>query len=135
MEACELVRLIVNKPVVPAEPKRPGNPRLRTPQSHQNPRLRQTQRTPKRHPHILAPQKAPSRRSKVWVTHNTQQNNHWKMVETLPPRSRSHFQEDRQHRPSARAHYTSHRRLNAAIRPLRLGSQMRLHMQRSLQRL
>jgi transposase len=26
MEACELVRLIVNKTVVPAEPKRPGNP-------------------------------------------------------------------------------------------------------------
>jgi IS5 family transposase len=26
MEACELVRLIVNKVVVPAEPKRPGNP-------------------------------------------------------------------------------------------------------------
>ena len=27
MEACELVRLIVNKAVVPAEPKRRGNPR------------------------------------------------------------------------------------------------------------
>ena len=26
MEACELVRLIVNKTIVPAEPKRPGNP-------------------------------------------------------------------------------------------------------------
>jgi hypothetical protein len=26
MEACELVRLIVNKTIVPAEPKRRGNP-------------------------------------------------------------------------------------------------------------
>ena len=26
MEACELVRLIVYKTIVPAEPKRPGNP-------------------------------------------------------------------------------------------------------------
>jgi hypothetical protein len=26
MEACEVVRLLVNKAIVPAEPKRPGNP-------------------------------------------------------------------------------------------------------------
>ena len=26
MEACDVVRLLVNKAIVPAEPKRPGNP-------------------------------------------------------------------------------------------------------------
>ena len=95
MEACELIRLILNKVTIPAEPKRRWKPRLRTQNRNPSPRILKAKRTRKRHTHNRAPKKTPARCPKTWTPHHTRQNNHWPMVDTLPSHARRSHEHNR----------------------------------------
>ncbi len=109
MEACELVRLIVNKTVVPAEPKRRGNPgygQLKAIRILVYARLKGLQNDTRIYWHL---KKHPIQRKKAWITPNTRQNHDWPMVETLPKTSRRDIQKDRRYHSGASANHTSNR--------------------------
>ena len=76
MEACEVVRLFVNKAVVSAEPKRRGNPgygRLKALSSC----LCKAESIRERHPRSGTSQKEQTCSQNAWARHSTRQNYRW----------------------------------------------------------
>ena len=94
MEACEVVRLFVNKAIVPAEPKRRGNPgygRVKALRVLVYARLKGLDNDTRIVEHL---KKHPWIAKTLGLGSCTRQNYCWQMVETLPKPSRRDFHKD-----------------------------------------
>jgi len=97
MEACEVVRLFVNKAVVSAEPKRRGNPgygRLRALRVLVYSRLKGLENDTRTVEHL---KKHTGCFQNSWLAQSAEQDHCWSMVETLPQPARGDFQENSKH--------------------------------------